>query len=76
MDDHEMWWNLRRLIYKQRLTYTETGVVRNWLQGFSKVLEVLQSKSWDSEPQAVIDAFETWYKQWWESGVFKRPEGS
>lgn len=76
MDDREMWWSLRRLIYKQTLTYTETEVIRNWLVGFSKVLGVLQSKPWDSESQAVIDAFETWYNQWWESGVFKRPKGS
>ena len=74
MNDHEMWWSLRRLIYKQTLTDTETEVIRNWLVGFSKVLGVLQSKPWDSESQAVIDAFETWYNQWWESGVFERPK--
>jgi len=75
MDDHEMWWSLRRLIYKHTLTNAETDVIRNWLHGFPKVLRVLQSKPWDSESQAVIEAFEIWYNQWWESGVFERPLG-
>ena len=75
MDDREMWWNLRRLIYKHTLTFAETDLIRNWLHGFPKVLRVLQSKPWDAESQAVIDAFETWYNQWWESGVFEKPKG-
>jgi hypothetical protein len=75
MDDHEMWWRLRQLIYKQTLTLAEADVVRTWLHGFPEVLRVLQSKSWDPESQAVINAFETWYNQWWESGVFERPTG-
>jgi hypothetical protein len=72
MDDHDMWWRLRRLLFKQTMTFAETDVIRSWLHGFSKVLTILKSKSWDYESQAVIDAFEIWYKRWWESGVFNR----
>ena len=71
MDDREMWWRLRRLFFKQTMGFAETDVIRSWLHGFPKVLTILKSKSWDHDSQAVIDAFETWYNRWWESGVFE-----
>ena len=73
MDDHEMWWRLRRLMFKNTLSHAESEIIRTWLHGFPTVLRILQSKSWDRQDQAVIDAFETWYNQWWESGVFEIP---
>lgn len=73
MDDHEMWWRLRRLMFKNTLSYAESEIIRTWLHGFPKVLRILQSKSWDPKDQAIIEAFEIWYKQWWESGVFAFP---
>jgi hypothetical protein len=76
MDDHEMWWRLRRLLFKQSLTFAESEVIRSWLHGFPKVLRVLKSKSWDYDSQQVIDSFETWYNRWWESGVFEEPKDS
>jgi hypothetical protein len=73
MNDHEMWWRLRRLLFRQTLTFAESDVIRTWLHGFPKVLRLLKSKTWDYESQEVIDAFETWYNRWWESGVFEEP---
>ena len=73
MDDHEMWWSLRRLLYKQTMTFAETDIIRTWLHGFSKVLTIMKSKPWDYESQRVIDAFDLWYNRWWESGVFEKP---
>lgn len=72
MDEHEMWWSLRRVMYRNTLTYAETEIIRDWLQGFPKVIRVLKSKVWDGESQEVVDAFERWYDHWWESGVFKQ----
>ena len=72
MEEHEMWWNLRRVVYRNTLTYAETEIIRSWLQGFPKVIRVLKSKTWDPESQGVVDAFERWYDTWWESGVFKQ----
>jgi hypothetical protein len=74
MDEHEMWWNLRRILYRNTMSYAETEIIRDWLQGFPKVIRVLQSKSWDPDSQAIVDAFQQWYDRWWESGVFKQQE--
>ena len=74
MDEHEMWWNLRRILYRNTMSYAETEIIRDWLQGFPKVIRVLQSKSWDPESQAIVDGFHQWYDRWWESGVFKQHE--
>jgi hypothetical protein len=74
MDEHEMWWNLRRILYRNTMSYAETEIIRDWLQGFPKVIRILQSKSWDPDSQAIVDAFQQWYDRWWESGVFKQQE--
>lgn len=67
-----MWWRLRRVVYRNTLTYAETEIIRDWLQAFPRVIRVLKSKHWDAESQSVVDAFEQWYDGWWESGVFKQ----
>ncbi len=72
MDEHEMWWNLRRILYRNTMSYAETEIIRDWLQGFPKVIRVLQSKTWDPDSQAIVDGFQQWYDRWWESGVFKQ----
>lgn len=75
MEDHEMWWRLRRLLFTQSLSFAESDVIQTWVQGFPKVLRVLKSKPWEPESRVVIDAFEDWYNRWWESGIFEQPKG-